>query len=397
VRKNWCVICGAVRNRDTLLETLIHHVKLRDAGFIDGIVLSTWYNEIDAHDGLRQLLEKLDIGTVETLDPGMDRGGNFARQTKQLKLGLELCPENAYVLKTRTDLNLTKDLNTDIFSVDLTPNSDQYLGFPALFEKKIFINEAYLLAPFFITDFEFYGQRNDLYRLLDLNNMLWFRNTCTRNDWPPEHRLFGTPFVTEFNIFSAYYRRAIEPIRMNLPGVRVFRHGTLTPEATQASYSIVNLLTSDSFSVDVLMTWWAILDRYFLIGLTDSFASKGKTTTDREALRDVSVMKILDPATSVELGLPNDTGKADNFFIRGVNHGWLGAFVNNEMADDVVTRRLRQSYQKVSNYDFHQSYKDEIGCIDEIANKFFAKLQGIIGQQLPFAVMRKPGGQYTAV
>ncbi|QGY39572.1 hypothetical protein GM415_05380 [Pseudodesulfovibrio cashew] len=397
MRENWVVICGAARNRERLEETVLHHHRLRKAGTINGVVLSTWYGEIDQHQGLRDLLETLGIGTVETADPGMDRSGNLARQTKQLRLGLELCPEDAFVLKTRTDKNLTTDLDTAIFSTDLTPDAESYPGFPPLFEHRIAVNEAHILSPFFITDFEFYGHRRDLTRLLDLNANLWFRHNGWREHWIPEIRLFGLPFCADFPVFRAYFRRAVDPVRINLPDVPVYRHESLSPEASAVSAKIVRLVTSDKFASSMLMTWWAILDRYFRIGLTQSAGSETACAADRERLAGVPLEELLAPATSPGHGLPNNTRGPDNYFIRARNHAFLDAFRQGELADTADYRRLRAVYETVSDNAFHAEFRDSLGEPHPGAARFFQKLTGIIGEQPYYAIIRKPGQQYEGI
>ncbi|MEW5773133.1 MAG: hypothetical protein AB1916_06365 [Thermodesulfobacteriota bacterium] len=391
MRENWCVICGAVRNLDQFTRTVIHFRSLRERGVVQGIVLSTWFGEIDAHPGLRRLLERYDIATVETADPGDLEWGNLYRQSKQIRLGLELCPENAYVLKTRTDKNMTTALWEGLFRHDLAPDRDAYPGFPDLFEERIAVSEAFLFSPFFASDFEYYGKRSDLQRLIDLNDLLRYCCMYNRLVWTPEERLFGSPFLGSFPITEAYFRRCSSPIRYAPPGEGAHRHSPLSPAGIKLTEGILALTTSHSFGLGLLMTWWAILGRYFHVGMSSSFCSEEPMAVSRAALAGGSLAELLHPSTSGRFLLHNNTGQPDNFFINARNDAWLSAFVNGDLKEDRMYRRFRSVFDEVSSYAFHSAFRDTLACPHPMAEDFVAKLSTITGPQLPFAVVRGAG------
>ena len=165
----------------------------------------------------------------------------------------------------------------------------------------------------------------------------------------------------------------------------------------EISRAVFDLFTSDAFSSKVLMTWWAIIDRYFSLGLHRSFSSREIEEKDRAAMRGAPIMELLAPETCGKYGLCTSSGKKHNFFIHAKNNAFVQAVRENEFADDAKSRRLRKAYETVARYAFHAQYHEDLKQIDASAHRFFQKLNSIIGDQLPFAVTHRPGEEYKMV
>ncbi|QGY41728.1 hypothetical protein GM415_16890 [Pseudodesulfovibrio cashew] len=388
MRRNWIIICGAIRDLDAFLPTLATACGLHAQGAVEGVILTTWNGEIDAHQGLRKRLAGLPVTVAETQDPGSNAWGNFARQLKHLRLALELCPDDAYVFKTRTDKSRLGELNLDLFKTDLTPDRERYPGFPDLFRERIVVQHCFPLGPLYISDMNYYGRKDDLETLISLCDPMRPRVSCM-GTWAPEMRLFGTPFLSRFPILEAFYRRAHSPMSYSPGTTDKSANKVMTREQIDYSKQVIAFFLTHPFSRAALMTWWTILDRYFLLGLTRGETGPEAAGRHCEAVAAASIGDLFDPTLSSAFGV-RSYGDPPNFYTRALSHHWLDGFVKETWPSDALFKRLHATFDEVRDYAFHQAFSDTLAFPSHRAESFADGLERLTGEREIFATVSGP-------
>lgn len=202
VRHVTALITGAIRDRFEFLPLLSKLVQWRQAGLVDSIIFSTWYSSLEADEALLQKISSLGIGICLAHDmlEGGDR--NIWRQYRLLDVGLRYCPEDAYVLRVRTDKTLHL---LEAFRSVLTRAKSNFeegaRGPLAMFQEKVAVPLAAVNLPFFIKDLIFGGGVRDLRRLTHFE--LWFEMFT---EYPGvEWQWKSAPFLREFPIFRQFF------------------------------------------------------------------------------------------------------------------------------------------------------------------------------------------------
>lgn len=215
LRPFWIVLCGIVRDFDEFSSVLQYCIELKRNGKVDGIVFSTWLGHLDKIVNLRALLEILGIVIVESSEPiknerfNPNYKGNVFLQHKAFLYGLRALPDDAYVLKLRTDkvMKFVNKLDRFIFEKEIDIILGRYRAFPVVFKEKIFIDIACLNYFFFIIDIMFIGRKSDLLKLINFDgiyDVIYYGSKI-----PAEMRWFSMPFIRSFCIFDEYFRRCI--------------------------------------------------------------------------------------------------------------------------------------------------------------------------------------------
>ncbi len=186
-------MCGQIRRTFELNLTVAELLDLRNEGLIEGIVVSTWKDEIDSVPGLRRKFEELNIVMVEN-DPIEEVVGSyieigFARQALQLRTGIEATPDDVFILKCRTDYSHDKIrgcrevLEGD---ADLTLGTHGSLDFGLNYKIAVFRLSSHM--PFGFLDAGFLGYKTDVkkmtkmdmvryrYGYLVMVDFMWFLN-----------------------------------------------------------------------------------------------------------------------------------------------------------------------------------------------------------------------------
>jgi hypothetical protein len=154
------VICGALR--DTLEFSYIADRLLREraAGRLDRIILSTWAGELTRDHHLFGLIASSGVEVVETTSPATGGHGNIHRQKKALFQALLQLPDDATVLKLRTDK----------CAVLLNPFLQRWQA-PLIaadgagYHDKVVVVRTSSTLPFMSDDFAFMGRCSDLLRM----------------------------------------------------------------------------------------------------------------------------------------------------------------------------------------------------------------------------------------
>lgn len=170
-RRNWALIAGAIRSDFYLRVIIVKLCSLRDKGLIEGIVLSTWENEIDTYPGLRDELKRCGIVLVETpyIDEEAENKFNqliYARQNMSIDRGLSVIPDDCFVIKLRTDFlaGFQKFLDY-IFDEKFDDTIKTYGTFPRFYKNKMTLESYHANHIMHGNDRFFYGQKQDLKKI----------------------------------------------------------------------------------------------------------------------------------------------------------------------------------------------------------------------------------------
>ncbi len=204
--KIWAVMCGALRMEFEFMTTLCRLCDMRYNGVVSGIILSTWTGEIDRIPQLREKLKALDIVTVETepINETPFSNLNYIRQAVQLNAALDLLTFDTYVLKCRTDFS-NFDLNRmdSLYSVADQKQPEIKSGsFQTGLQSKISVLRYSVSVPFSFHDVAYLGHRNDLKRLIQLENTALFLGEAVI----PDIWFFAGYYVHRFPVLADFFR-----------------------------------------------------------------------------------------------------------------------------------------------------------------------------------------------
>lgn len=201
---NWAVICGALRDPVEFKLTLAELVEWRRQGLLEGLVLSTWEDEIDQYAGLRKVLNRLGIVLVESEDVPDPGPSNYWRQLQAFRRGLALCPPDRPVFKARTD-KLLGELPTFRDRLAQGPEPTvSLLGQEPLWEHKVHILYQCPTLCFSFLDLAFYGSREALDQMVHLDAFPLV-DSLNRN-LNPGYSWLAVPWSRRWPAVAEYFR-----------------------------------------------------------------------------------------------------------------------------------------------------------------------------------------------
>jgi hypothetical protein len=205
MNKIWTLICGSLRTEIDFLAIMSVCCKLRYDGKIYGIIWSTWTSEPDKIPGIRAKLEKLGIVIIET-DPPKTLGNiypTYYYQAVQIHNGLRIVPNDAFVIKCRSDYCLNRFylvLSTALSGID-TYQNDNFGHFTSGFLGKIYIHSFQWNIPFAASDIVLAGHKVDLVKMIVIEDLPAYLNHNMRAD----NQIFAGCFIHEYPFFSNFF------------------------------------------------------------------------------------------------------------------------------------------------------------------------------------------------
>ncbi|MBK8870051.1 MAG: hypothetical protein IPN19_03125 [Elusimicrobia bacterium] len=155
------VVLGSFRQRDQVglvLEQI--DVACRELSFVREAFISTTDDRETAEECLGSLARKIRL--VQSTPPPFTSHGHRLHQMLQLHNALEGIPEDAWVLKLRTDkLILPSALMTECLR--------QVAEDPARYENRFGVLEGHLFVPWFVNDMAFLGQARTLREIVSFD------------------------------------------------------------------------------------------------------------------------------------------------------------------------------------------------------------------------------------
>lgn len=246
----WIVITGAIREEAFLLRRLAFFAEMRRFGYAQQVLFSTWKGEIQKSPATEALLRELEIILVESDEPDVVCRGHYLHQMVALEHALDVCPDNTFVFRTRTDKCgdesgiLESDIATFLRERKYVHPCDDDLG---IFNFKIGVygnhTSVSLRGPvlFFWNDRTYFGLKQDLKKFISYNLLVFDYQGVI-----PEQALFSPLFATFWPSISLFFRAVHQSetidkiLRAELPsekadaltaflvGNRLFRQAFLT-------------------------------------------------------------------------------------------------------------------------------------------------------------------------
>ncbi|MGA0544217.1 hypothetical protein ACO2Q1_02980 [Brevundimonas sp. VNH65] len=189
------LICGSIRDGGALAGELQTYFRWRSEGLIDRLVFSGWLS--DRADGNIDLMVRNGVEVVLSHQPVIRGPGHIFHQIKNFHFGLQAFADDEIVLRCRTDKT------APIYAIDgLTRRFHDAPppGAAAPFGKRLMLQAALPLQPFFFNDMAFMGLAGDLRRLVSFD--IW---------WEIEHAVLNPE-----QIFH------LPPYRHSAPATHVF-------------------------------------------------------------------------------------------------------------------------------------------------------------------------------
>jgi hypothetical protein len=269
----WVIVTGNIRDEASLLDRFRFFSDLKVSGAVDQVVFSTWIGEIAKFPRVKEAIREHRFMVVESAEPDLVCRGHYLHQMVTLMNALEACPANAFVLRSRTDKCGPADgfveewIATFLRSRRFHRNCD---GHQPIFQSRIGIMGCDIgpsrLAPvlFFWNDRAYFGRREDLLRLTNVNAL-----TFGINKLIPEQALFTSLFAARWSSLTTLMAAAnqqeviskvltapnVPPQKLDelttfLLGRPLFRAAVLTERHILSRY-FFDLQTSENFGLDI--------------------------------------------------------------------------------------------------------------------------------------------------
>ncbi|WP_410211952.1 hypothetical protein [Aquirhabdus sp.] len=205
----WVLVTGVIRDEQFLVDRFNFLFKLKEKGDIEQVVFSTWIGEIDKFKNIAALIKQYNFVLVASQEPDLICTGHYLHQVVSLKNGLDVCPDDSFILRTRTDKcgpesGFFDDLIESFFEKRnyIRPLEDA----TSLFSYKVGIqgghtkSSAEIPSVFFWNDRLYFGYKQDLLKFVNFDILAFdFKKII------PEELLFSYPFLTRYPIFNIFY------------------------------------------------------------------------------------------------------------------------------------------------------------------------------------------------
>lgn len=205
----WALITGTIRDETFLLNRLKFFSELKKLGHLEQIVFSTWKGEIENFPSINTAINNYGFILVESDPPDIVCLGHYIHQIVALKNGLEVCPDNQFILRTRTDKCGPEFGFTDEQIIVFLQNRNYARSCRDtfdIFNYRIGIfgcdTSVSKNAPilFFWNDRAYFGIKEDLQKFLNFNIMAFGYQGLI-----PEQALFAAPFLHTWPVFSFFF------------------------------------------------------------------------------------------------------------------------------------------------------------------------------------------------
>ena len=164
---NYIIFTGLLRREDMLIQSLTDMIGMAEEYNIKQIIIVTWKaqsNAIKNKNRFRQFLKHKLIQYVEYPKLESNGGGNYKAQMFHYLKGLELIPEkDSFVLKTRTDVYIQREMLKNIFTKNLFIGENDNV-----MNHKIWLPWVEKYRPFYFADECFYSHYSSMRKLYNI-------------------------------------------------------------------------------------------------------------------------------------------------------------------------------------------------------------------------------------
>lgn len=200
--ENAIVFTGLPRMPDRFKRSVTEMIDLRRKGLIDRIVFATWQGRLNSTDDVRDFLEEAGVEIIERPEAAEGGQANIWHQMRALEFGLEALPEDARVLKTRSDVHIEPE-----FLAKLLAGEMDGIHSPAgsgTFSERIWVPGFVIDIPFYVCDYCFYGRKQDVAKLVNFDARFDFLYHTPGG--LPEVRRYIHPYLDGYSFLRTYLR-----------------------------------------------------------------------------------------------------------------------------------------------------------------------------------------------
>lgn len=385
-KRVWAVCCGLIRDIKEFESTINFLLQARDRGVFEEIVVSTWFGLLEHETSLAEWLRKNRVIVVESQAPVNKTPGNIMHQFKVLEHGLAACPDDAHILKCRTDksgFDIPED-HPDYFQLEnlLKICSFQFRkpvaagSFPSVFKDRIYVKLGRLTYPFYIKDIVFFGYKADLQQLINYSFKLGIKFGHFPNS--AEIYFFSGPFLSRFPILSEYFFRANPTPRR--------KHNNDSPHRydDEDMAKIVEAEMSTEFFLEAMATYLHILHRFFWFGLF----------LEEQPFRDdtVSILDIFKGCPEPYVG-PGWTEVLQSAAV--LDQRLIEGLVQQTFKQDAWSERFTRALKKTGSWKYHKTYRIELLDENTPGARYQRCLQETMRCPKPLLALHDPTGKVT--
>lgn len=211
MNKVWVLLTGSLRNNETSLAKL-HFIKsLKEQGLIENFVFSTWKGEVNKSMDFSNLLQEFGGILVQSEPPQLVARGSYLHQILQLENGLRYIPDDAFVVKMRTDKcesvdgfeeeNLRDLLSNKNYAYPLTKKYKDILEYRIGVKAEGSERSTYVPVLFFVIDKWYVAYKKDLMKIINYDVMSFdYLNLI------PEQVLYASYFMQHWSIIKYFFQ-----------------------------------------------------------------------------------------------------------------------------------------------------------------------------------------------
>ena len=268
------VFSGQVRDRSRFEHGIRSVANLKTLGLITQIIYSTWHHEIETFDGLEAFLDSNGVDIIRSrppellldyeVNPPPPKSVTILQQIKALRLAIDLCPSDNWVVRLRPDVFPAQETLSATLQNLAALACKPINGWPQIFESKIVTLGGLCFHPLFLNDTCYIGRRNDLRALAqpEIYAQIFGLRMNT------EQHLFAPRFLNSFPILGQFFQ-----VNAGL------QHGN-----SEIAERLLEVSLEDSFFIDVLAVSYLIMNQYFCVGFHER--SEERTEKLRNLLRE---------------------------------------------------------------------------------------------------------------
>lgn len=197
--ERWVLFTGLVRVPDEFQAKLNTVSRWMEEGLVQGLVFSTWIGEVEQYPELRARLLEMGATIVESVPPRIRTVGHALHQMQALQLGLRAIPPRAFVMKTRSDMNMLVAQQEELLRRGPQPLSLPP-RWPAVFGHRVAVADSFIFSPFYTNDIQFFGMREDLLKIPAFDMALGLYSSCIGT----EQWLHAMPFLNSFPLLRQF-------------------------------------------------------------------------------------------------------------------------------------------------------------------------------------------------
>lgn len=197
----YAVVCGLLRFPLETALTLKKLFKLRAAGLLDGIVVSTWTPELAKEPELVSWMRGNGVTIVHSFEHE-DRGPTMLyTQSRAVWIGLGAVPDGADVIKLRTD-KTSEMLDRFVPFLEEGTAGDAFApGAHSAYSRKVAVLWPHVGRPFYFGDQAYFGTKADVGNSLNFDA----RFHLTMEGLNPETKWWIKPIYSKFSFWRGYF------------------------------------------------------------------------------------------------------------------------------------------------------------------------------------------------